>query len=181
MNTRILATIVGSIASITISAAQREVREFVDGEPTGNTLTKDGAISVEITNLADNSVNTIEGSLVDLRTMGHDSLESAMTALANGEAELAVFERVVLHSKRGVFKGRVNPANGAGYGTYIAKGKKPLTFDFSRIDCAKMKTENGLEAVKKALYAPKGGIALISTPLEEAPAAEAAVEVEATA
>jgi hypothetical protein len=110
---------------------------------------------------------TTRASLVDLRTMKAESLDEALRKVVFGGIGLETFRPVTLNSQRGMFRGRVNPKNQTGFGTYIAKGKKPLTFDFARVDTAKMKSPNALAAIRKALFAPKGGIALIDrTPVE---------------
>lgn len=131
--------------------------------------TRLGQTVVDITFKKSGKKLSVKAGSVDLKTMKSEgNLNAAMAKVAHAGLGVALFTSVTMHSARGVFRGKLNKKNNTGYGTFLAKGKKPLSFDLTRIDLDKMKAASPEAAIRKAMFGPRGGFALTTEELQTA-------------
>jgi hypothetical protein len=105
---------------------------------------------------------TASGERVNLRAMKAQSLAQALDKVCHGVGRVSLYqvERYNGPKASTTLYSSQDDSGETGYGLFLKKGKKALSFALHRLDLESMKSETASDAAKKAAYT--GRIALIN-------------------
>lgn len=100
---------------------------------------------------------------INLRAMKAENAAEALDKVCHGTGRISLYEVSEVNGSKALTRCYSSTHKGqeSGYGVFVKRGKKALTFALSRVDLAAMKAENAADALRKAAFT--GRIALASS------------------
>jgi hypothetical protein len=103
---------------------------------------------------------TVGADQINIRAMGCDTVATALDKVCNSTGRVSLYNVNTFHGPKGVTRiySATTKGNETGYGLFLKRGKKALSFALSRVDLSTMKASSLDDAARKAAFT--GRIAL---------------------
>jgi len=147
----------------TTAISNSKVEHSVKGKKASALLIrKDNGNRIALVNMNSGGKLTVAGDRINLRAMKVQSIAQALDKVCHGTGRISLYEVETYHGPQGSTKlySSQDDNGETGYGLFLKRGKKALSFALNRLDLGAMKVNTASEAAQKATFT--GRIALAS-------------------
>jgi hypothetical protein len=98
---------------------------------------------------------TVAADRINLRAMQAETVAEALSKVCHATGRISLYTLQSFHGPNGVtriYSSQDKEGNESGYGLFLKKGKKALSFALNRLDLTAMQSENINDAARKAAF-----------------------------
>jgi hypothetical protein len=129
----------------------------------GNALLirKENGDRIALIKLSSGKNLTVTGDRINLRAMKSESVADALNKVCHGTGRISLYDVETFHGPKAVttIYSSQDDSGETGYGLFLKRGKKALTFALNRLDLEAMNVHTVTEAARKATYTGRIAIA----------------------